>query len=125
MPELLLSSAEYTGYISIIKFLVFLLLFFLWLPIIGWVYNDAKAVGTKEVMWTAVILATGAVAVIIFLFIPVGENGINRLQRAFPGEGVPVFRPEGIGFAIVLPNTCPQPKTAVYYPDTGSWAVQC
>lgn len=70
MPDLLLSSAEYTGYISIIKFLVFLVLFFLWLPIIGWVYNDAKAVGTKEVMWTAVILATGAVTVIIFLFIP-------------------------------------------------------
>ncbi|MHC4084248.1 MAG: ATPase, T2SS/T4P/T4SS family [Planctomycetota bacterium] len=71
MPDLLLSSAEYTGYISIIKFLVFLVLFFLWLPIVGWVYNDAKAVGTKEVMWTAVLLATGASAVIIFLFIPV------------------------------------------------------
>ena len=71
MPDLLLSSAEYTGYISIIKFLVFLVLFFLWLPIVGWVYNDAKAVGTKEVLWSAVILATGASAVIIFLFIPV------------------------------------------------------
>jgi type II secretory ATPase GspE/PulE/Tfp pilus assembly ATPase PilB-like protein len=71
MPDLLLSSAEYTGYISIIKFLVFLVLFFLWLPIVGWVYNDAKAVGTKEVLWTAVLLATGASAVIIFLFIPV------------------------------------------------------
>ena len=71
MPYLLLSSAEYTGYISIIKFLVFLVLFFLWLPIVTWVYNDAKAVGTKEVFWTAVILATGAAAAIIFLFIPV------------------------------------------------------
>ena len=71
MPDLLLSSAEYTGYISIIKFLVFLVLFFLWLPIVGWVYNDAKAVATKEVLWTAVLLATGASAVIIFLFIPV------------------------------------------------------
>ncbi|MBW8041202.1 MAG: hypothetical protein FVQ85_14530 [Planctomycetes bacterium] len=71
MPYLLLSSAEYTGYISIIKFLVFLVLFFLWLPIVGWVYNDAKNVGTKEVFWTAVVLATGAVAAIIYLFIPV------------------------------------------------------
>jgi type II secretory ATPase GspE/PulE/Tfp pilus assembly ATPase PilB-like protein len=71
MPDLLLSSAEYTGYISIIKFIVFLILFFLWLPIVGWVYNDAKAVGTKEVLWTAVLLATGALAVIILLFIPV------------------------------------------------------
>ncbi|MHC4691377.1 MAG: GspE/PulE family protein [Planctomycetota bacterium] len=76
MPDLLLSSAEYTGYISIIKFLVFLVLFFLWLPIVGWVYNDAKTVGTKEVTWTAVILATGASAAIIFLFIPVFFVGI-------------------------------------------------
>ncbi len=71
MPYLLLSSAEYTGYISIIKFLIFLVLFFLWLPLVTWVYNDAKAVGTKELLWTAVILATGAAAAIIFLFIPV------------------------------------------------------
>jgi len=71
MPYLLLSSAEYTGYISIIKFLIFLVLFFLWLPLVTWVYNDAKAVGTKELFWTAVILATGAAAAIIFLFIPV------------------------------------------------------
>lgn len=71
MPYLLLSSAEYTGYISIIKFLVFLVLFFLWLPIVSWVYDDAKAVGTKEIYWTAVLLATGAAAAIIFLFIPV------------------------------------------------------
>ena len=71
MPYLLLSSAEYTGYISIIKFLIFLVLFFLWLPLVTWVYNDAKAVGTKELLWAAVILATGAAAAIIFLFIPV------------------------------------------------------
>jgi type II secretory ATPase GspE/PulE/Tfp pilus assembly ATPase PilB-like protein len=70
MPNLLLSSAEYTGYISIIKFVVFLLLFFLWLPLIGWVYRDAKEVGTKEVSWSAVILGTGAVALIIWLLVP-------------------------------------------------------
>ncbi len=71
MPYLILSSAEYTGYISIIKLIVLLVLFFLWLPIVGWVYNDAKSVGTKEVLWTSVLLATGACAVIILLFIPV------------------------------------------------------
>jgi len=70
MPNLLLSSAEYTGYISIIKFVVFLLLFFLWLPLIGWVYRDAKEIGTKEVSWTAVILGTGAGALIIWLLVP-------------------------------------------------------
>jgi type II secretory ATPase GspE/PulE/Tfp pilus assembly ATPase PilB-like protein len=75
MPNLLLSSAEYTGYISIIKFVVFLLLFFLWLPLIGWVYKDAKEVGTKEVFWTAIVLGTGGGALIIWLLVPVFPIG--------------------------------------------------
>ncbi len=71
MPFLFLSSVEYTGYISIIKFIGFLVLFLLWLPLVSWVYNDAKTVGTKDVFWTAVVLAAGAVAIIIWLLIPV------------------------------------------------------
>ncbi len=71
MPNLLLSSIEYSGYISPIKFIVFLVLFFLWLPLVGWVYRDAKAVGSKEVFWTAVVFGTGAAAAIIWLVIPV------------------------------------------------------
>jgi general secretion pathway protein E len=71
MPNLLLSSIEYSGYISPIKFIVFLVLFFLWLPLVGWVYRDAKAVGSKEAFWTAVVFGTGATAAIIWLVIPV------------------------------------------------------
>ena len=71
MPYLFLSVVEYTGYISIIKFLAFLVLFLLWLPLVSWVYNDAKMVGTKEVFWAALVLATGASAIIIWLFVPV------------------------------------------------------
>jgi len=70
MPNLLLSAVEYTGYISIIKFLAFVVLFFLWLPLVTWVYNDAKAVGTKEGFWSSVVLGTGASAIIIWLLIP-------------------------------------------------------
>ena len=70
MSDLLLSAVEYGGYISIIKFLVFLGLFFLWLPLLSWVYRDAGAVEAKEVFWTAVVLGTGAAAVIIWLLVP-------------------------------------------------------
>ena len=71
MPYLFLSAVEYTGYISIIKFIGFLVLFLLWLPLVSWVYTDAKTVGTKDVFWTAVVLAAGAAAIIIWLFVPV------------------------------------------------------
>ena len=71
MPNLVLSAVEYTGYISIIKLASFVVLFFLWLPLVSWVFTDAKAVGTKEGYWSAVVLGTGAAAIIIWLLIPV------------------------------------------------------
>jgi len=71
MTGLLMTSVEYSGYISIVKFLIFLLLFFSWLPLLTWVYQDAKTVGTKEVFWTAVVFGAGAAAAIIWLVTPV------------------------------------------------------
>ncbi len=71
MPDLVLMTIEYGGYISVVKLAVFLVLFFLWLPLVTWVYNDAKAVETKEVYWTGIVLGAGAAAVIIWLVIPV------------------------------------------------------
>jgi len=71
MPDLVLASVEYGGYISIIKFIIFLVLFFLWLPLLGWVYNDAKAVEAKEVFWTGVVLGAGAAGAIIWLIMPI------------------------------------------------------
>ncbi|MFZ0033923.1 MAG: ATPase, T2SS/T4P/T4SS family [Sedimentisphaerales bacterium] len=71
MTDLLTASVEYSGYISIVKFLVFLLLFLSWLPLLTWVYQDAKSVGTKEVFWAAIVFGAGAAAVIIWLVIPV------------------------------------------------------
>ena len=70
MPDLLLTTIEYSGYISIIKFVIFLILFFLWLPLLNWVYKDAEAVGTKEDFWTAIVFGAGAVGVIIWMVMP-------------------------------------------------------
>jgi type II secretory ATPase GspE/PulE/Tfp pilus assembly ATPase PilB-like protein len=71
MTSLLMASVEYSGYISIVKFLVFLLLFFSWLPLLSWVYQDARSVGTKELFWTVVVFGVGAAAAIIWLVTPV------------------------------------------------------
>jgi len=76
MPDLLLTSIEYGGYISLVKFVIFLILFFLWLPLVTWVYQDASAVGTKEVFWTALVFGVGAVATIIWLVMPVFIIGV-------------------------------------------------
>lgn len=71
MTGLLMTSVEYSGYISIVKFLIFLILFFSWVPLLAWVYHDAKAIGAKEVFWTAVVFGAGAAAAIIWLVTPV------------------------------------------------------
>ena len=76
MPDLLLSSIEYSSYISEIKFGIFLALFLLWLPLVGWVYRDALAVETREVFWTALVFGAGAAAAIIWLLIPLFVIGI-------------------------------------------------
>ena len=51
MPDFL-AVAGYGGYVSPIKFAVFLILYFGWLFIIDWVHKDAEAVGTKHIFWT-------------------------------------------------------------------------
>jgi type II secretory ATPase GspE/PulE/Tfp pilus assembly ATPase PilB-like protein len=70
MPILLAVSSEYGGYISAVKFIVFVLLFFAWMPLVKWVHSDAKAVRTNVTAWTAVIAATGGGAIVIWLVAP-------------------------------------------------------
>lgn len=76
MPDLMLSAVEYGGYISLIKFLLFLVLFFLWLTLVTWVHNDANKVETNDVFWTGIVLAAGAVAAIIWLLVPMFLIGL-------------------------------------------------
>ena len=76
MTDLFTASVEYGGYISIIKFLLFMLFFFPWLALVSWVHQDAKTVGTNEILWTAVIFGAGAVATLIWLFTPVFTIGM-------------------------------------------------
>jgi type II secretory ATPase GspE/PulE/Tfp pilus assembly ATPase PilB-like protein len=71
MLDLLSASIEYGGYISIIKLIGYLIIFFAWLPLVGWVHYDSKAVETNDVFWTGIILGAGAAGAIIWLLVPI------------------------------------------------------
>ena len=88
MPDLLLAAIGYGGYISIIKFIVFLVMFFGWIPLLTWVFQDAKVIETKEVFWTAIILGAGAIGVIIWLVMPVFIAGMLLYLIAVGGPAL-------------------------------------
>ncbi len=69
MPDLFLAAVTYGGYISLAKFVLFLLLFFLMLPAVTWVHQDAETVGTRKIYWTAVVFAGWAFGSVIWLLI--------------------------------------------------------
>ena len=71
MPDTILLSIEFGGYISIVKLVIFLLIFFAWIPLFGWVYRDALQVGTNEKLWSFVVLAGGAIGALLCLLIGV------------------------------------------------------
>jgi type II secretory ATPase GspE/PulE/Tfp pilus assembly ATPase PilB-like protein len=76
MLEQLLGAVAYGGYISILKLIGYVALFFAWLPLIGWVQHDATVLETKEGLWTGLVLGVGAAAAIIWLVIPVYIGGM-------------------------------------------------
>jgi len=76
MPILLLTSIEYSGYISPVKFVIFLIFFLLWLQLLGWVHRDAASVGTRENFWTGIVFAAGAAAAVIWLVMPLFVVGM-------------------------------------------------
>ncbi len=88
MPDLLLAAIGYGGYISIFKFIIFLIMFFAWIPLLTWVFHDAKAIETKEVFWTTIILGAGVVGVIIWLLTPVFIVGMLLYLIAVGGSAL-------------------------------------
>jgi len=76
MLEQLLGAVEYGGYISILKLIGYLALFFAWLPLISWVQRDSKVLEIKEGLWTVLTLGVGAVAALIWLLIPLYIGGM-------------------------------------------------
>lgn len=71
MLDSLAASIVFGGYISIIKFIIFVACFIAWLPLIVWIHNDSKPLETNTLTWTAAILCSGAIGIIAWLLIPV------------------------------------------------------
>ena len=72
----ILAAIVYGGYLSPIKFAIFLILYFGWLFIINWVHKDAEAIGTKYTFWTGVVFGVWAAAGLIWLLIPIFAIGL-------------------------------------------------
>jgi type II secretory ATPase GspE/PulE/Tfp pilus assembly ATPase PilB-like protein len=88
MTALMLADISYGNYISPVKLIVFAALFLLWLPLVGWVYADAKAVKTKENLWTGIVFGTGAIATLIWLLIPAFTIGVVLYVIAVIASGM-------------------------------------
>ncbi|MHC4292698.1 MAG: GspE/PulE family protein [Planctomycetota bacterium] len=76
MPDIILASIEYTGYISIIKYAIVVALFFSWVPVVSWVYKDAISIGTKEDFWTGMVFCAGVVGILLLLIFPIFIIGV-------------------------------------------------
>lgn len=83
MPNELLASIQYGGYISIWKFLLLTLCFFGWIPLVNWVYSDTQAVRTNGWVWTLAVMFTGLASLLIWLLIPVFFVGLLIFLIAF------------------------------------------
>lgn len=70
------TAANFGGYIAIWKSLMMAAAFFGWMPLVNWVHTDSQAVRTNKTAWTAGITATGAVALLIWMMIPVFAMGL-------------------------------------------------
>jgi len=92
MPDLLSAAAQYGGYISIIKLLSFLILFFAWLPLVGWVHEDSKAVDGDRQVWTGVVLGAGMAGALVWLAIPLFIAGMLFYLAAVGGTALAYVR---------------------------------
>jgi len=76
MLALLANSVGYGGYISPIKFVVMIILFYAWIPLVTWVYSDTHAVRANVNFWTSAITAVGAATIVVWLLAPMFIIGL-------------------------------------------------
>jgi type II secretory ATPase GspE/PulE/Tfp pilus assembly ATPase PilB-like protein len=88
MPDLFIAALEYGGYISAVKLVVFVVFFFLWLPLVVWVHNDAVALETKHTFWTGIVLGAGAAGLLIWQLVPIFLAGMLVYILAVAGTSL-------------------------------------
>jgi len=92
MPDLLSATAEYGGYISVIKLVTYLIFFFAWLPLVGWVHQDTKTIETNGAVWTGVVLGAGIAGAVLWLLIPIFIAGMLFYLIALGGTSLAYVR---------------------------------
>jgi type II secretory ATPase GspE/PulE/Tfp pilus assembly ATPase PilB-like protein len=92
MPDFLLMAVEYGGYISIVKLVILLGCYLLWLLLVSWAARDAKAVGSNVPLWIGVLLGGGAVCLILWFVIPVYIVGLLAFLLPVGGAGIAYVR---------------------------------
>lgn len=92
MPDILLLSIEYGGYVSIVKLVVFLVMYVLWLRLVSWAHKDAEAVNTNVPLWIGMILGAGALGALLWWLIPVFIGGLIAFLIVVGGPAVAYVR---------------------------------
>jgi len=92
MPDFLLMSIEYGGYVSIVKLIVFLILYFLWFLLVTWAHKDAKAVDTNIGSWIGLLVGAGALGILLWWLIPVFIAGLLVFILVVGGTGLAYVR---------------------------------
>ncbi len=74
--DLFAASIAFGGYISIIKYIVFVAAFIAWIPLATWIHNDSKPLEINTLVWSAAILCAGAIGIFAWLLIPIFIVGL-------------------------------------------------
>jgi type II secretory ATPase GspE/PulE/Tfp pilus assembly ATPase PilB-like protein len=77
MHHSILAVLEYGNYISITKLVLFWACFVGTLPLLAWVYRDAKAVGAQADLWTGSLLGTLGLGSLLWWAIPFFAAGMG------------------------------------------------
>ena len=76
MAGTILAQLTYGGYISLMKFIPIVVLFYLWIMLINWVFVDTQAVRTKTNFWVGIVITTGVFCSVAWLLIPLYVIGL-------------------------------------------------
>ena len=88
MQDIIIAAVQYGGYISIVKFVLFVAIFFLWFYLVTWIYKDSENIDINQQLWTLIIFAAGGAALLIWLLIPVFIVGMTMCLIAVAGASL-------------------------------------
>jgi type II secretory ATPase GspE/PulE/Tfp pilus assembly ATPase PilB-like protein len=88
MQDQILAAVQYGGYISIVKFVLFVAIFFLWFWLVTWIHNDSEHIDINQQLWTLVVFAAGGAALLIWLLIPLFIVGMALCLIAVAGSSL-------------------------------------